>query len=111
VMRSKRLETWLEAHRDKPIAGDGPGPLAAALEPFRSALANDLNIAGAIGVLNDAASKHNIESDPPTGDGGATYADELDALPDDAVENSFGCGNPLAFAGVEEGDTANTARL
>jgi SAM-dependent methyltransferase len=32
-------------------------------------------------------------------------ADELGALPDDAVENSFGCGNPLAFAGVKEGDT------
>lgn len=31
-------------------------------------------------------------------------ADELAALPQDAVVNSFGCGNPLAFAGVREGE-------
>lgn len=29
--------------------------------------------------------------------------DELGRLPADAVQNSFGCGNPLAFAGVEPG--------
>ena len=29
--------------------------------------------------------------------------DELSGLPADAVQNSFGCGNPLAFAGVEPG--------
>lgn len=29
---------------------------------------------------------------------------ELAALPDDAVVNSFGCGNPLAFSEVREGD-------
>ena len=29
--------------------------------------------------------------------------DELAALPDDAVTNSFGCGNPLAFGEVSEG--------
>jgi arsenite methyltransferase len=32
-------------------------------------------------------------------------ADELRALPADAVVNSFGCGNPLAFSGVQPGDT------
>jgi SAM-dependent methyltransferase len=31
--------------------------------------------------------------------------EELAALPDDAVVNSFGCGNPLAFSRVEEGQT------
>lgn len=30
--------------------------------------------------------------------------DELDSLPPDAVANSFGCGNPLAFSSVKEGD-------
>jgi len=30
--------------------------------------------------------------------------DELGSLPADAVENAFGCGNPLAFIGVREGD-------
>ena len=32
-------------------------------------------------------------------------ADELKSLPADAVENSFGCGNPLAFSEVREGET------
>ena len=30
---------------------------------------------------------------------------ELKRLPTDAVQNSFGCGNPLAFAGVQPGQT------
>lgn len=30
-------------------------------------------------------------------------AEELQALPDDAVVNSFGCGNPLAYSAVESG--------
>jgi ubiquinone/menaquinone biosynthesis C-methylase UbiE len=30
--------------------------------------------------------------------------EELDALPHEAVTNSFGCGNPLAFGDVREGD-------
>jgi len=30
---------------------------------------------------------------------------ELASLPKDAVVNSFGCGNPLAFAGVQPGET------
>ncbi len=35
----------------------------------------------------------------------AGYQDEdLAALPADAVENAFGCGNPVAFAEVREGD-------
>ncbi len=32
-------------------------------------------------------------------------ADEISALPEDAVVNSFGCGNPLAFSNVKEGQT------
>ena len=31
-------------------------------------------------------------------------AEELKNLPSDSVENAFGCGNPLAFAGVKEGE-------
>ena len=30
--------------------------------------------------------------------------EELATLPDDAVVNAFGCGNPTAFTGVKEGD-------
>ncbi|UCD75117.1 MAG: arsenite methyltransferase [Phycisphaerales bacterium] len=35
---------------------------------------------------------------------GGYTADELKSLPADAVVNSFGCGNPVAFSGVKEGD-------
>ena len=35
----------------------------------------------------------------------AGYAkDELSDLPEDALVNSFGCGNPMAFSNVKEGD-------
>jgi SAM-dependent methyltransferase len=35
----------------------------------------------------------------------AGYSEEdLKNLPPDSVENAFGCGNPLAFAGVKEGE-------
>ena len=35
----------------------------------------------------------------------AGYEDEeLGRLPSDAVQNAFGCGNPLAFAGVRAGE-------
>lgn len=32
-------------------------------------------------------------------------AADLGAVPDDAAQNSFGCGNPVAFSGVQPGDT------
>jgi len=36
---------------------------------------------------------------------GNGYGEELAIVPDDAAASSFGCGNPLAFAGVRRGDT------
>lgn len=47
---------------------------------------------------------------PPTQKGAvvnfAGYSDEqLADIPSDAVVNSFGCGNPVALAGLREGDT------
>jgi arsenite methyltransferase len=32
-------------------------------------------------------------------------AEQLKTLPSDAIVNSFGCGNPVAFAGVQRGET------
>lgn len=32
-------------------------------------------------------------------------AEQLSTLPADAIVNSFGCGNPVAFAGVQRGET------
>ena len=44
----------------------------------------------------------------PAESGGAEFAGypatDTEGLPDDAVANSFGCGNPVAFSGVREGD-------
>jgi SAM-dependent methyltransferase len=47
--------------------------------------------------------------DPPVQKGavvalGGYSTSELSALPDDAVVNSFGCGNPVALAGLGEGE-------
>jgi arsenite methyltransferase len=42
---------------------------------------------------------------PPAGAAAklVNYGDDTTDLPEEAVASSFGCGNPLAFAGVEEG--------
>jgi len=42
----------------------------------------------------------------PTGIGSGNYdPTELQGIPLDAAEHSLGCGNPLAYSGVKEGDT------
>jgi arsenite methyltransferase len=38
-------------------------------------------------------------------EGAAAYGSELQDLPADAIINSFGCGNPLAFSDLTEGET------
>ncbi|MEM7228172.1 MAG: cysteine--tRNA ligase [Planctomycetota bacterium] len=78
INRWKRLEGWLEDNAAHPI--DGPGPLRRALTQFTASLSGDLNVAGAIGALNEAASQHNALQDPPASDGSGMYADELAAL-------------------------------
>ena len=85
VGRWKKLAAWLETHgpgmNDASVndagAGPGTGPLATALDAFKQALARDLNIAGAIGVLNEAASAHTVDAGP---DDATALAGELDAL-------------------------------
>ena len=48
---------------------------------FQALLADDLNVAGALGVLNEAAACHRPSEEPPAGTpGAATYAQELEAL-------------------------------
>ena len=83
IMRWRKLDAWLEANRDAPV--DGPGPLASALEAFKASLADDVNVAGAIGVLNDAAGAHDVEAAPPAAaappeGASGTLADERAAL-------------------------------
>lgn len=78
IERWKRLEAWLQAHHARPL--DGPGPLRQALPAFTQALAADLNVAGAIGALSEAAGRYDVTRDPPDSSGHSSHADELDAL-------------------------------
>ncbi len=84
IDRWVRVQQWLATNRSTRL--DGPGPFASALPAFTASLCNDLNISGAIGVLNEAINRYDIEtgtvraadngSDQPT----ATAASELHAL-------------------------------
>lgn len=78
IDRWAKLQDWLAANRSTPL--NGRGPLVEALPAFKAALCGDLNIAGAIGVLNEAASQHNTAAAPGMGTGSSTLGDELAAL-------------------------------
>lgn len=82
IDRWGRVKQWLEKYRDRPLPNTGSegGPLTVALPAFKDALANDLNIAGAIGVLNEATGRIDTQREPAAGSGAATHADELAAL-------------------------------
>ncbi len=56
VDRWCRLRDALE--RGECCAFDGDGPLTKAIDGFSAAVADDLNLAGAIGVLNEAVGQH-----------------------------------------------------
>ena len=56
------------------------------------------------GCCGSAASCSPSASRPDLTDLAHYTPEQLSQLPADAVENSFGCGNPLAFAGVRPGD-------
>jgi len=77
IDRWARVKAWLEQHQGAPTSGNasGGGPLAAALPAFTESLSNDLNIAGAVGILNEAVGKYS-----PSLEGIASSADELAAL-------------------------------
>ena len=76
VDRWLRLRAWLEAQASR--GASGPGHLSQALAKFRDALAADLNISGALGVLSEAAASYDLQADAPAGD--VAYVDELAAL-------------------------------
>jgi cysteinyl-tRNA synthetase len=81
IERWKKLHSLLQDARDKPMPQAEHGPLADALDAFRGSLANDLNIAGAIGVLNESVARYGFDAPLPTGvPGNPLYATELDAL-------------------------------
>ncbi|MCH2154266.1 MAG: cysteine--tRNA ligase [Phycisphaerales bacterium] len=77
VERWKRLEEWLQAHAD--LHRPSPGPLVEALPRFKEAIGNDLNIAGAIGVLSEAVGKIPAETSA-SDEGDGTWSEDLEAL-------------------------------
>ncbi|MHC4909422.1 MAG: cysteine--tRNA ligase [Planctomycetota bacterium] len=74
-----RLADWLDANAAVPIDGES-GPLADALPAFTAALCDDVNVAGAIGVLETAAGTHAPDAAPTPGAGPGTLESELAAL-------------------------------
>ncbi len=80
IERWDRVRSWLGAHAHVPRTGEGP--IAASLPQFTAALCDDLNVAGAIGILNTAIGALSVESPPEPGAGPQTWNDELAALHD-----------------------------
>ena len=78
IDRWDRLHQWLDQYADSPIDST---PLGDGLVRFTAALAADLNVAGAIGVLNEAAGAYRTDEAPAAAGGSAsTLADERGAL-------------------------------
>jgi cysteinyl-tRNA synthetase len=77
VDRWCRLEAQLES--GQVVAGDGAGPLECALPGFTNAISDDLNLARAIGVLNEAVNASRIEANAVVGDSSRAIS-ELAAL-------------------------------
>jgi cysteinyl-tRNA synthetase len=61
------------------VPGDGPGPLESALPGFEEAVSDDLNLARAIGVLNEAVNASRLEDGAASGSSERAAA-ELAAL-------------------------------
>ncbi len=78
VDRWRRLAQWLCEHGDVKI--DGDGPLQNTVQNFKSAMCEDLNVAGAIGFLSEAVSNYAVDSVPESGCGCTTLRDEYNAL-------------------------------
>ena len=77
IDRWHKAHKWLGQHAGEPRPA--PGPLVVGLERFEAALCSDLNIAGAMGALNEAIGELPMQSELPTG-GEGTWAEDLAAL-------------------------------
>ncbi|HRP64117.1 MAG TPA: hypothetical protein PK400_12530, partial [Phycisphaerales bacterium] len=107
IDRWSRLRDWLVAHQN--VRRAGASPLADGLAAFTAALSADVNVAGAIGALNEAAGAYSITS-PPVDAAGATstYAEDLAAL--DAMNSVLGVLD-LQREGGACGDDAMKAEI
>jgi cysteinyl-tRNA synthetase len=79
IDRWRKLREWLGAHGEGEVLEGGP--LSEALEAFTSALSDDLNIAGALGALNEAVGRYRLDTEEGLeGGAGKSFAKELEAL-------------------------------
>ncbi len=79
IERWSRVRVWLEAARDVTRPEDF-SPFSGRLEQFTEFLCDDLNVAGAIGVLSSAVGECVVDHPAPEGRGPGTWGDELAAL-------------------------------
>lgn len=80
VERWRRLATWLCDHADTKIETT---PLQDAKERFVASMCDDLNIAGAIGILSEAVGQYSVDVTPEPSElceGASTLFAELEAL-------------------------------
>lgn len=80
IDRWRRLAQWLSTHGDVAIDSS---PLQDATEKFIASMCDDLNIAGAIGILSEAVGSYAIDTTPQSvngNQGNNTLAEELQAL-------------------------------
>jgi len=77
VDRWAKAQAWLADHAGE--SRPGPGPLVGALDRFEESLCNDLNIAGAIGVLSEAVGSIPMHGEEGQ-DGEGTWSEDLAAL-------------------------------
>lgn len=121
IERWAKLQEWLRTYQDRPLpasltqagteggaSDNAQGPLELALPAFKEALMADLNIAGAIGVLSEAANRHNINEIPPAGEGPRTYGDELAAL--EIMNSVLGVLDLQREAGADDDDLAKAVQ-
>lgn len=85
IDRWRRLSNWLTEHQAIQINAT---PLQDAKEKFFTSMCDDLNIAGAIGILSEAVSQYSTDSIPKSSEGQSTLANELEAL--DAMDSILG---------------------
>jgi len=77
VDRWRRLATWLCEHAEMKIEAT---PLQDAIERFFQSMCEDLNIAGAIGILSEAVGQYSTDAAPELTTGSSTFGAELEAL-------------------------------
>ena len=78
IDRWKRLEEWLTTHQEVKV--DGECVFLKAKEEFMACMCDDLNVAGAIGALSEAASAYVTDGVPSSKVSQHTLGDELRAL-------------------------------